>query len=327
MKRLKLSLLLMGLLIMTGCHSQRTSETTIRIGILQVPDDVAIARHQGYFTDLAKQQHVRIQYIPFDSGVDANKALMSGDIDCASMGDTNALVALNAGIKVKLVWINSIIGNNEGLVVKKGRGITTLADLRGKKIATPFASTSHYSLMMVLKKQHLLHQVTLIDMDTQDIVAAWQRGDIDAAYTWQPTLSQLTQTGKLLTTSATQSHQGNTTANVLLMRTAFIKSQPKLAHGILTQLDAAHQLYQHHPQQAIQAAAKQIDITPQAAKQQLGSSLLPTAATQCSTRLLNGEFRRALLRTGQFMAQQQTIRSAPTLDQLIDFIDLPAKEP
>ncbi len=320
---LRLGLIL--LLFLSGCHHQAEPTATIRIGILQVPDDVAITRQKGYFATLAKRQHVRIRYVTFDSGVDANKALMSGAIDCASMGDTNALVALSAGIDAKLVWLNSVIGNNEALVAKTGRSINTLGDLRGKTIATPFASTSHYSLMMTLKQHHLLHQVTLLDMDTQDIVAAWHRGNIDAAYTWQPTLSELEKTGTLLTDSAAQSRSGNTTANVLLMRNTFLTTHPRQAQGILDALNAAHHLYQRDPQEALQAAAKQTGITPQAAQQQLGTSQLPTASQQRSTTYLGGDFRRALLQTGRFMTQQQTIAKAPTAAQLSAFIRLPEK--
>lgn len=319
MNRLKLLLVAALVMLLAGCRPQAHAQPkeTIRIGILQVPDDVAIARQRGYFAAWARQHHVRIQYVPFDSGVDANKALMSGAVDAASMGDTNALVALSAGIDVRLVWLNSVIGDNEALVAKPG--IHSIQDLRGKTIATPFASTSHYSLMMVLKKAGLLHHVTLLDMDTQDIVAAWQRGNIDAAYTWQPTLSALTKTGTVLTDSEAQAQAGNTTANVMLFRTAFLRDHPALAQGVLSVLNRAHQLYQAHPQVALAAAAKQTGLTTKQAQQQVGSSTMPTAKQQRT--LLRGEFLDALQRTGQFEASQQTIARAPSRRALLRFIE------
>jgi len=154
MKRFIRFILVDLLMILTfslvSCSSNDNLQTNeIRIGILNTPNDVAVARNKNYFQKAFPNK--KITFITFDSGVDANKALMSGGVDFATMGDTNGIVALTAGIPVKLLWINEICGSNECLIVRKNSGIKSIADLKGKKIATPFASTSHYSLMITLR--------------------------------------------------------------------------------------------------------------------------------------------------------------------------------
>jgi hypothetical protein len=56
-------------------------------------------------------------------------------------------------------------------------------------VGTPFASTAHYSLLAALAQNQLsASDVRLVDLQPQAILAAWERGDIDAACTWLPTL-------------------------------------------------------------------------------------------------------------------------------------------
>jgi taurine transport system substrate-binding protein len=233
-KKLEIFILLLLLVCLSGFsianhHRQSPKQSTekiIRIGVLRVPNDVTAARQMGILHQQFDKRGVRCEFITFDSGVDANKALMSNSIDVATMGDTNAVVAMAAQIPAKLIWVNDVIGSNEQLVVRKNRQIHHWQDLVGKKIATPFASTSHYSLMMLLKKHHLIGKVDLIDMQTEEIVAAWNRGDIDGAYTWEPSLSNLAGQKKLID-SQKMAKDGHLTANVTLATDRFINSQPQ----------------------------------------------------------------------------------------------------
>ena len=181
--------------------SQESLPKEINIGILRVPNDENIAIRQSIFDKYFTESGIKCNFIVFDSGVDANKAFASGSIDFATMGNTNAIVALSRGLDVELIWIHEVLGDIEALAVKNGSNINKVEDLAGKKIATPFASTSHYSLLNALKIAGIEDKVQLLDMQTADIVAAWERGDIEAAYTWQPSLGELLKTGKTIITS------------------------------------------------------------------------------------------------------------------------------
>ncbi|HEY9573759.1 MAG TPA: glycine betaine ABC transporter substrate-binding protein, partial [Pusillimonas sp.] len=45
-------------------------------------------------------------------------------------------------------------------------------------------------------------KVHILNMQPPQIVAAWQRGDIDAAYVWPPALTEIKKTGTVITDSA-----------------------------------------------------------------------------------------------------------------------------
>ncbi|MDR8383291.1 taurine ABC transporter substrate-binding protein, partial [Acinetobacter baumannii] len=80
--------------------------------------------------------------------------------------------------------------------------IKTPQDLIGKTIAVPFVSTTHYSLLSALKHWNIPEdKVKIINLRPPEISAAWERGDIDAAYVWEPALSKAKASGTVLTDS------------------------------------------------------------------------------------------------------------------------------
>ena len=84
------------------------------------------------------------------------------------------------------------IGPAEEMTVRASEGIKAPADFKGKKVATPFGSTSHFRLLGFLKTNGLSQaEVTVLDMKPAAIVAAWSRREIDAAYVWAPAKSKL----------------------------------------------------------------------------------------------------------------------------------------
>ena len=70
---------------------------------------------------------------------------------------------------------------------------TDVAGLKGKTIATPFGSTAHFSLLQAIADAGRGRQRTTssINSEPEQIAPAWGRGDIDAAWVWDPTLSEL----------------------------------------------------------------------------------------------------------------------------------------
>lgn len=109
----------------------------------------------------------------------------------------------------------------------------------------PFASTSHYSLLNALKQAGLKESdVKLLDLEPNDIHAAWKRGDIDAAYVWYPVLNNLVKDGKILTGSDKLAKQGIITADLVVARRDFAKSNKNLVVRYIKALNQANDLDQ-----------------------------------------------------------------------------------
>src|SRR5574344_1131044 len=103
----------------------------INIGYLRVPNDEMIAIEQNLITQQFEPLGIKVNFLVFDSGVDANKALAAANIDFATMGITNGVVALSKGLDVELIWLHELLGTNEALVVKENRRINSIEELKG----------------------------------------------------------------------------------------------------------------------------------------------------------------------------------------------------
>lgn len=309
---------------------EKTNESLpkkIKVGTIRVPDDKTVAYELRFFNEFFEDKGIELEFIFFDSGTAANVALASGDLDFAEMGYTNAVVALNRNINVELIWLHEVLGENEALVVKQNSNIKKLSDLKGKKVATPFSSTSHYSLMKVLElsgvKSTELH---LLDMNTEDILAAWNRGDIDACYTWEPTLSEIKKTGDVLVDSAEMAGKGVTAVNIELVNKAFAKKYPQLVCDYLKALNKAVNTFKQKPDTAINAAAKYLAIDVSTVKKQMSGSIWLTAFEQMDAKYLGtenepGAFRKTFLETAKFLVNEKKIDKVPNLEEIDNFIN------
>ncbi|KAI3477788.1 hypothetical protein L1887_60435 [Cichorium endivia] len=97
----------------------------------------------------AKESGAKVDWRKFDSGASVVRALASGDVQIGNIGSSPLAVAASQQVPIEVFLLASQLGNSEALVVKKN--ITKPEDLIGKRIAVPFISTTHYSLLAALK--------------------------------------------------------------------------------------------------------------------------------------------------------------------------------
>src|SRR5690625_7359446 len=104
--------------------------------------------------------------------------------DLALNGSSPGTKALSPQISddLQVVWIHTVIGEAESLVVQDSVDATSLAELDGKRVAVPFASTAHYSLLAALDREEMTpSDINLPNLSPDAILAAWEREQIAAA--------------------------------------------------------------------------------------------------------------------------------------------------
>ena len=122
----------------------------------------------------AKASGATVDWRKFDSGASIVRALASGDVQIGNLGSSPLAVAATQQVPIEVFLLASKLGNSEALVVKKS--ITKPQDLIGKRIAVPFISTTHYSLLSALKHWGIKPgQVQILNLQPPAIIAAWQR--------------------------------------------------------------------------------------------------------------------------------------------------------
>lgn len=173
---------------------------------------------------IEKETGYKVKWRRFDSGSKVVTAMASGSIDIASAGSSPIAAAVSRGVEIELVWVLENIADAEALVVRNGSDITAPADLKGKRLAVPFVSTTHFHALFALEQFGLSDKnVKLINMQPNNIVAAWQRGDIDGAFIWDPALGKIKKDGKVLISSKTLSAWGKPTFDGLVVNKDFGK--------------------------------------------------------------------------------------------------------
>ena len=178
--------------------------------------------------DFEKATGSKIDFRKFDSGADIFAAIASGDVQVGYVGSSPYAAATSRGLDVKAFYLASISGTDEALVVRNGSGINSVSDLKGKKLAAAPVSTDHYQLLALIKSQGLTEKdVQVFAIPQPEIVAAYNRGDIDGAFVWDPALTELKKTGRVLVTSKEVAEKGAPTFSAWVATAAFAKEHPE----------------------------------------------------------------------------------------------------
>jgi taurine transport system substrate-binding protein len=318
------------MLLIVGCsHDNSKSTTTAKSATGQLPQEIRIGYQVSPNGELLakalglaekKFQGIKVTWIKFDSGRDVNTAIASGAIDFGLIGTPPGAAGIAKGLAYQVYYLHDVIGESEALLVKKDAGINTLADLKGKKIATAFGSTSHFSLLSALKLQGInAAEVTILDMQMPDLLAAWSRNDIVGGYVWQPTQAQLLQNGgKILITSKELAEKGALTGEFGIVYKDFVNKYPQVVKDYIAVLDEAVHFYREHPQEAAQALSKELGLSPADSLKAMNEIIVLDAAQQTDSKYLGtsghpGDFANLLKGTGDFLVTQKAITTSPDL--------------
>lgn len=131
---------------------------------------------------------------------DARQALAAGGLDVCAL-NTADILAINGVTPV--ASIVALTNASAGADIVIGRGVGTLADLKGKSVALEIGSVSQFFFSKLLEKVKLTeNDVKLVNMTAQDAGAAFAAKAIDVSVTWEPFASQgIAAGGKAIATS------------------------------------------------------------------------------------------------------------------------------
>jgi taurine transport system substrate-binding protein len=317
-------------LALAGCSIDRSGDQadkpTIRIGYQSFPSGDLVVKNSRWLDE--GLPNYNIKWTKFDSGADVNTAFIAKELDFGALGSSPVARGLSAPLNIpyQVAFVLDVAGDNEALVARNGSGINTIAQLKGKRIGTPFASTAHYSLLAALSQNGLsANDVQLVDLQPQAILAAWDRGDIDAAYSWLPTLDQLRKNGEDLITSRQLAKDGKPTLDLGAVSDDFANAHPDVVDIWRQQEARALRLIHDDPAAAAKAIAAEIGLSPDEVAGQLKQGVYLTPDQMASPEWLGSEGKPGniavnLQSASQFLADQEQIPSAAPRQTVQDAI-------
>lgn len=270
----------------------------ITIAYQAIPNGDLVVKHEKWLEKALP--NTKISWKVFDSGGDVNTAVAARAVDFGLVGSSPVSRGLSTKIPYEVPWIHDVIGTAEALVVKKG--ITSIAQLKGKTIATPLASTSHYSLLAALKDAGVpASSVKIIDAAPDAIVAAFKRGDIDGAYVWNPSLATvIADGGHTIVNSAQLAKKGQATYDLGTVTTAFAKKYPQVVQTWVAQEDRAVKLYRTNKAQWAKDVGAELSLKPSEALAQAKGLTFLDAKQQIGKAYLGGGLLTNLYAAAQF---------------------------
>ncbi|MBL0381712.1 MAG: taurine ABC transporter substrate-binding protein [Desulfofustis sp. PB-SRB1] len=316
MKMKGLKLVLSSLVVYSAMTLSVNAADKVIIATFGEALPVQMAAHEG---TLAEATGWNIDWRKFGSGTDVIAAMASGDVALAELGSSPFAIGATQGVDIEAFMLDFVIGESESLIVRNGAGIESLADLKGKRVATPLGSTAHFSLMGALNHAGVAeNELTIMGMSPDQITAAWQQEAIDAAFVWPPAQTEILKTGKRLVGADKVAEWGYPTFNVWVVNKEFAAANKDSLVAFMKAVDAANLDYLENmeawtadsPQ--VKAIAAQTGATPETVVVSLkGYKFLPLTE-QLKPTWMGGGIAKAVKDTAAFL------KSAGRIDQAAD---------
>lgn len=306
-----LSACLLALAVSVPAHADK--EVTIGYQLIYNPWKVAIVDKK-----FEEATGYKIKWKKFNSGAKVITAMASGDVHISLAGSSPIAAGVSRDLPIKLFWITENINDAEALVVRNGSGITAPQDLKGKKIGVPFVSTTHFHTLFALEQFGISpKEVKLLNMQPNAIAAAWERGDIDAAFVWDPALGRIKKSGKVLITSGELSNWGKATFDGMVVTDEFAEKNKDFMCKFVKIMAEADAAYRDNPKAFAgdsENAKKIVSLVGGNAADVPGVLALydfPTLEQQASDTWLGGGAKggaaRALQFTSEFLKQEKKV--------------------
>lgn len=165
-----------------SAQAMSVSAEPLKIGYSDWPGWVAweVAIDKKWFAE----EGVDVQFEWFDY-VASMDAFAAGQLDAVGMTNGDALVTGATGAKSVMAIINDYSDGNDMLI--GGPGITSVKELKGKKVGVEVGFVGHLLLLNALEKNGLTESdVELVNVPTSETPQVLASGQVDAIVAWQP---------------------------------------------------------------------------------------------------------------------------------------------
>ena len=209
-----------------------------------------IARDKGFF----QKRGIDVDLIIIEEVREKLGDLAAGKLDMVASGGGTSLIYLTAPDQLQYVAATEDSNGADGIIATKD--ITTLADLRGKRVALNRGGLPELYLATLLKTAGLKESdLNLVDLRGDVVGKAFVDRLVDAAVTWEPWLSRAKATDfghLLIDTSVTP----GVICDVLVARKDFVEHHAKDVKAVVDAWNEAVAYYDSHREEAIELMAK-----------------------------------------------------------------------
>lgn len=173
----------------------------LNIAVQPIPGylPLSLLEENGWVEEALKEagyDNVEVTYTEFESGPPENESFASGAQDIGVMGNVPTISAAAAGQSRTILGVAYNGEKTEAILVPEDSEISSVSDLKGKKIGLVIGSIAQDFVERLLDEEGLTDSdVELVNLASTEQQNALATGQVDAIAVWQPMIAQVEAAG------------------------------------------------------------------------------------------------------------------------------------
>jgi NitT/TauT family transport system substrate-binding protein len=303
-------LFLVAAFVLSACGAKPATPTTVRIGTQPWIGYGPwwIAQEKGIFAKYG----LNAELVDFVEDKEVNAAFASGQMDAANLATHTAIKLFASGLDLKILLLEDASYQADAILAPSA--ITSIADLKGKKVAYEEGTTSDLLLNYALSQNGMsLADITPVFMPAADAGSTLIAGQVDVAVTYEPYISAALAENSDLKILYSAAERPGLISDVLAIRSGL---DPKVAQALLKVWDEALAFYNSNPEEARAIIAKAVGSSPEELQTAFDGVKFYGLAE--NKQELKGEFAATLQDVAAVSKSIGLIDSIPDLSKIVD---------
>lgn len=292
-------------------------EPALNVGTIVFPgyELLFLAREKGWLPTR------RIRLVELVSSTDNLRALADGKCDAITLTLDEALSARAEGVDLRIVAVLDLSVGADALMVRPN--IATLPQLRGRRIGVEDSAMGVVMFDAVLEAAGLrVEDVLKVPYTAERSVAMFQAGQVDAAVTFEPWVSQLEESGALRLFDSRRIP--NRIVDVLAVRSEAIARRAQAVAELVAGHFKALELWRSQPKDASVLMAARLQVDAEAVPAAFKGLDLPDAARNRDLLRVGGPIAASAMAVQRILVERRVLRQAAEVQAIFDTRFLPA---
>lgn len=231
-----------------------------------------VAKEKGFFAD----QGLDVELVEFVNSADGLAALRAGKLDFAAFGTTAPLVHIAKDADIRIVA--GIMGEDASLVAtpEKAAEIKSVADLKGRKLATVRLATGDAVVRGALARAGLdwRKDLQLFELKSPPaVIEAVKSGEVDAGVIWDPHDQRAEEMGLKIIVRSHDLQPGHPCCR-LVVTSDYATKNPEIIEKFITALLVAEKFGHGHKKETVEIIANRLKLDPALVERAYNSGFL-----------------------------------------------------
>ncbi|QIG47816.1 ABC transporter substrate-binding protein [Nordella sp. HKS 07] len=278
-----------------------------------------VAEQKGFFA----KHGVEVQLTTFNWDQDMTAALASGNLHVIAAATNGLITNFNQGVDQKGFLVMDLSFEADAIVT--GTAITTVPELKGKKVAFEAGTTSALLINYALKENGMsLADIEHVPMGASEAGLALIAGRVDAAVTYEPYVSTALAQDASYKVIFTSAKKPGLISDMLTANSTWIKANSKDVQGMIRAWDEAINFIRANPKEGGEIIAKAVGSPMEEFEPAFKGVRFYNVAENME--FLKGDFQATIQEIGEIMktTNPKEITKIPTADDLLMLDDLNA---